>query len=378
MGLSVNFFIFRKPKQEEIQKKSITASSTNLIRKIVNPKITDFWATRNKFLELLNNNNFYVNLAFRIRQSFLSNDYTVSATTKQAQQFINQNLLNIKELVYYLERDGFAIYDLKTSTFIDIFNKKIKNIERLDNGFFNIELDYKEKLNNVYVFSYTLVGRLLQNQFDYTDLHNCVPLFERLEQLESILVIITEILGHPIQTFRLTESDRDNLIEVLENGKYKLGDVLLLDKDSNYEIKSIKVENVQILLDQKLEILKLLSATIGLPIYLLGYPELMSNRATATEMLEQIRVSTNQEVYSIKNNLKDFYYWLLKNNNIIIDYNDLKINYRVETKYLIEEKMNILFKLYELGAISLETFLSHINSIDLNVDQEIKKIGESL
>jgi hypothetical protein len=378
MGLSVNFFIFRKPKQEEIQKKSITASSTNLIRKIVNPKITDFWATRSKFLELLNNNNFYVNLAFRIRQSFLSNDYTVSATTKQAQQFINQNLLNIKELVYYLERDGFAIYDLKTSTFIDIFNKKIKNIERLDNGFFNIELDYKEKLNNVYVFSYTLVGRLLQNQFDYTDLHNCVPLFERLEQLESILVIITEILGHPIQIFRLTESDRDNLIEVLENGKYKLGDVLLLDKDSNYEIKSIKVENVQILLDQKLEILKLLSATIGLPIYLLGYPELMSNRATATEMLEQIRVSTNQEVYSIKNNLKDFYYWLLKNNNIIIDYNDLKINYRVETKYLIEEKMNILFKLYELGAISLETFLSHINSIDLNVDQEIKKIGESL
>jgi len=378
MGLYMNFFIFRKPKQEEIQKKSITASSTNLIRKIVSPKITDFWATRNKFLELLNNNNFYANLAFRIRQSFLSNDYTVSATTNQAQQFINQNLLNIKELVYYLERDGFAIYDLKTSTFIDIFNKKIKNIERLDNGFFNIELDYKEKLNNVYVFSYTLVGRLLQNQFDYTDLHNCVPLFERLERLESILAIITEILGHPIQIFRLTESDRDNLIEVLENGQYKLGDVLLLEKDSNYEIKSIKVENVQILLDQKLEILKLLSATIGLPIYLLGYPELMSNRATATEMLEQIRVSTNQEVYSIKNNLKDFYYWLLKNNSIIIDYNDLKINYRVETKYLIEEKMNILFKLYELGAISLETFLFHINSIDINVEQEIKKIGESL
>jgi len=57
--------------------------------------------------------------------------------------------------------------------------------------------------------------------------------------------------------------------------------------------------------------------------------------------------------------LKDFYYWLLKNNSIIIDYNDLKINYRVETKYLIEEKMNILFKLYELGAISLETSLSY-------------------
>ncbi|MEM4221743.1 MAG: hypothetical protein QW068_04755 [Thermoplasmata archaeon] len=373
----MNFFNFRQFKNKESIKKKKIAASTNFT-KIINPKITDFWAVRSKLIELLNNNNFYANLAFRVRQSFLSNDFSIKVNTQQAQQFINQNLINIRELIYYLERDGFALYDITNKSFIDIGTKSIKSIEKLPNGFYNIELEYKEKLSNIYIFSYTFADRFIKLQFDYTDLQNCVPLFETLEHIERNLLIITEILGRPIQVFRLTEGDRDNLSEILENGQYKLGDALLLDKDSSYDIKSIKVENVQILLDQKIGILKLLSANIGIPIFLLGYPELMSNRATAIEMLEQIRISTNQEVYSIKNALKDFYYLLLTNNKFLIDKNDLIINYRVETKYLIEEKMQTLFKLYELGTISLETLLSNVNSIDLNVENEIEKIGESL
>ncbi len=366
---SMNFFL-RKVKDTATKTYKFFASIPNLFR---NNNNFNFWEARTKVVNNLKINDFYYNLFFRIRLSLLSNEYKVILKNESNYNYIKDYLVDIRELVYYLERDGFAIYDIKNKSFIDIDSYEIKNISKNKNGLYDIELGYRNVISNCYIFSYTFESKKLNNDFDFTDIQFVSQLIEKINTIDVNLQLITELLGKPVVQFNLTDDDLENLLNELNKNSFKLGDILFFRKDSNLEFKSLKIDNVKFLLEQRIEYLKLITSAIGIPIFLIGYPELMSNRATATEMLELIRIATKLEVQAIKKELQNFFYTILTLQNVIVDKDDITINYNVDSKYLIEEKNEILFRSYELGAISLQTFLENLSILNVDVSNEIEK-----
>lgn len=365
----MNFFS-RKVKDAATKTYKFFASIPNLFK---NNNNFNFWEARTKVVNNLKTNDFYYNLFFRIRLSLLSNEYKVILKNESNYNYIKDYLVDIRELVYYLERDGFAVYDIKNKSFIDIDSYEIKSISKNKNGLYDIELGYRNVISNCYIFSYTFESKKLNNDFDFTDLQFVSQLIEKLNAIDVNLQLITELLGKPVVQFNLTDDDLENLLNELNKNSFKLGDILFFRKDSNLEFKSLKIDNVKFLLEQRVEYLKLITSAIGIPIFLIGYPELMSNRATATEMLELIRIATKLEVQAIKKELQNFFYTILTLQNVIVDKDDITINYNVDSKYLIEEKNEILFRSYELGAISLRTFLENLSILNVDVSNEIEK-----
>jgi len=121
-----------------------------------------------------------------------------------------------------------------------------------------------------------------------------------------------------------------------------------------------------------------ISGSTGVPVHFLGHPELLSNRATATSLLELTELATNRERSVWEGGYEEIYQkaMVLANDNFNTGYKPdavtAKIPFISSTK--LEFISNVYLPMYEANTISLETFLSYLADID--VDEEIKRIEE--
>lgn len=121
-----------------------------------------------------------------------------------------------------------------------------------------------------------------------------------------------------------------------------------------------------------------ISGSTGVPVHFLGHPELLSNRATATSLLELTELATNRERSVWEGGYEELF------QKAILLYNDTfhaglspdavtaKIPFISSAK--LEFISKVYLPMYEANTISLETFLSYLTDID--VDEEMKRIEE--
>jgi len=77
---------------------------------------------------------------------------------------------------------------------------------------------------------------------------------------------------------------------------WRIGELLILGGEGvSFELKGWKGDGFTTLKAETEAYVKTISGTTGIPVHFLGYPELLSNRDTAENLIELIVLSTNKE-----------------------------------------------------------------------------------
>jgi hypothetical protein len=152
---------------------------------------------------------------------------------------------------------------------------------------------------------------------------------------------------------------------VLAGGKYRLE---THEGEGFTTIEKAVQTNVQII-----------SGSTGVPVHFMGFPNLLSNRATAENLLELIQLSTDKE----RDAWRGGYTELAK--KAVVMYNkEFNQNLKPEACEIVipfasSATLNYIAKvylpMYVAGAMSLDQLLSYITNVD--VDKEITRIKEA-
>lgn len=171
-----------------------------------------------------------------------------------------------------------------------------------------------------------------------------------------------------------------NTNKEVQGRRFRLGDSFAAPADMS--ILGIDASGIESLKAQIINDNQTISGMQGIPIYLLGYPELMSNRSTGIEMAESIRNKTLFERSATESAIKEMYQKMVrlhnKLNSATIDPNS--INVFIPVSSMIEQKliMDTFSTLRDSGAISNLTLWEMLPDIDPELEKkrlEEQKLG---
>ena len=92
------------------------------------------------------------------------------------------------------------------------------------------------------------------------------------------------------------ESTAKKVQKWVDDSNWKIGKMLILGGlDIKFELVGWKGDGYTTLKEETQSLVKTISGTTGIPVHFLGYPELLSNRDTAENLIELIVLSTNKE-----------------------------------------------------------------------------------
>ncbi len=121
-----------------------------------------------------------------------------------------------------------------------------------------------------------------------------------MEDLDKAIVDwrkINRIFAAPTPTFTTpTRQDAEQFQKWLDGKNFRLGKALVIGGEGvSYELVGWKGDGYTTLKEETQALAKTISGTTGIPVHFLGYPELLSNRDTAENLIELIVLSTNKE-----------------------------------------------------------------------------------
>ncbi len=125
-------------------------------------------------------------------------------------------------------------------------------------------------------------------------------ILREMEDLDKAIVDwrkINRIFAAPTPVFT-TESKQtaQELQQWLDDNNWRIGKALVLGGlDIKYELIGWTGDGYTTLKEETQALVKTISGTTGIPVHFLGYPELLSNRDTAENLIELIVLSTNKE-----------------------------------------------------------------------------------
>lgn len=118
-----------------------------------------------------------------------------------------------------------------------------------------------------------------------------------IEDLDKALWDLRKInhyFASPTPYFKVENGkDVDNLYNFLKDTNWKIGKLLVSNAD--FELKGYTGTSVDALFKEIETHAKIISGTTGVPVHYLGIPDLLSNRATAENLLEVLYSSTEKE-----------------------------------------------------------------------------------
>lgn len=158
---------------------------------------------------------------------------------------------------------------------------------------------------------------------------------------------------------------------------WKIGKLLILSKGT-YTLVGADVAGATALEKEIIADAKIISGATGVPVHFLGYPELMSNRSTSTDLFEFINASCNKE----RNIWTGFYEELFYKALIMAqqfqtgynpDVNPVKVQILQVTEAKMQELSTVWLPLYNAGVVDIDFMLSKIPDID---PERVKKSQE--
>ena len=121
-----------------------------------------------------------------------------------------------------------------------------------------------------------------------------------MEDLDKAVVDwrkINRIFAAPTPVFYAPDKQTaQELNQWLDDNNWRIGKILVLGGlDIRYELVGWTGDGYTTLKEETQALVKTISGTTGIPVHFLGYPELLSNRDTAENLIELIVLSTNKE-----------------------------------------------------------------------------------
>ncbi len=125
-------------------------------------------------------------------------------------------------------------------------------------------------------------------------------ILREMEDLDKAIVDwrkINRIFAAPTPVFHTQDKQTaQELQQWLDDSNWRIGKALVLGGvDMEYELIGWTGDGYTTLKEETQALVKTISGTTGIPVHFLGYPELLSNRDTAENLIELIVLSTNKE-----------------------------------------------------------------------------------
>lgn len=196
---------------------------------------------------------------------------------------------------------------------------------------------------------------------------------------------IDSLFGSPVPTVEIDPKVENaaavakEIYDQIKNRNWKIKKTFVVTGTFSYKVPS--AEGHQMIKEEIVSKLKAISGNTGIPVHFLGLPDLMSNRATAENLMELIWASTKKEREiweSAYNEIleKAMIMWNEKSQKTSLD--PMKIEVKIpeitseEWKYLTEFWLPAFIG----RAITLETLLEKIPDLDVEMELKRKKAEE--
>jgi len=209
----------------------------------------------------------------------------------------------------------------------------------------------------------------------------CLTYIENLDRALRDWREINRIFGGPILYMKCEDQDGvTKAIAAMNDKNFKIKKILA----GTGELQFVKLDvgGVESIESEIITLAKMISGETGIPVHFLGLPELMSNRATAENLMEMIKAATNKN----RETWKGAYEELIR--KAIIMYNEVEKttplnpdNFSIEIPMITKEHWDHLEKIYLpaaiAGKISDEAFQEQIPGFDIEQERERKEQKEA-
>jgi len=222
-------------------------------------------------------------------------------------------------------------------------------------------------------------GRIHQPNKPIPKVGKCLTQIEALDKALRDWREINHLYVAPIPTIECANAaDAKAMNAATANINWKLRKMVVIAGKINYVSPSLQGGN-EALEKEITTNAKMISGTTGTPVHFLGLPDLMSNRATADNLMELVTASTSKE----RSIWTGTYSEIIEKSMLVRNKNSTKApldpsRYKVLIPYVTEAAwkriVDVFLPAYTADAISLEAFLSQIPGID--VDTEMEKAAE--
>lgn len=302
---------------------------------------------KNVLSEIINSESFYKKIHFLTEILELQNHAVVIFTK-------NENTIDFDFLDLY-------DYDYDITDGKVVLKQNGKDVELNEDEYLLLNYSYKNKFTN------SLVARTL-------------TILNKIEQVENEIRKIHSIFVKQVPVIKFEDEHRiQQFINFTQNQRFELGDSLLLLKTEDFDFKRPDLNNLEYLFKEKLFLYQELSSLVGIPIFLLGFPELIGGgRATAKEYIELISSSIKKNRLLFKKFLEKILRRILYlRNKLFLETNDLNTKIDIfipETiNSIIFETLDAINEMRTNNLISHETYLN-LNPFIRDTKDEIAKI----
>ncbi|MCK6381879.1 MAG: phage portal protein [Leptospiraceae bacterium] len=266
-------------------------------------------------------------------------------------------------------------YEIYNNEFGETVKVAVNQNEYSNNKFVFVKLSLFEYSENLCItpsnVSY-VVENIVNSDKAYKDWRSIndrfaktTPIFEA-ESWEDAQAISNIIRGKTEDTSNPNESGK----------RWKIGEGLAI-KGKAYSLQ-FNVQGVESLKDEITANAQKISGHTGIPIFLLGFPELMSNRATAKELAEGIRNKTQTERLIWQEKIKELYTKIFYLNNQIngtlLNPETLRVTIPPVSTAEIEQLISVYEPLANRKIISNQTYREMLPDIDPEI--EVKRLEE--
>lgn len=225
-------------------------------------------------------------------------------------------------------------------------------------------------------FAYAkLAGRIHKADEPYPKVAKCLTQIEYLDKAIRDWREINRMFASPVPHFEFATADEaTKAFDAINKINWKLKKAI--SHAGTFGFASPPMDGTASLEREIVNLAKMISGTSGTPVHFLGLPDLMSNRATAENLMELVAASTTRE----RSVWVGFYQsvitkaitlWNEMSRKTKLDASRLAVSIPYITQETWTKIQNVYLPLYLAKAISLETLLAQIPEVD--VDEEVAR-----
>ncbi len=194
---------------------------------------------------------------------------------------------------------------------------------------------------------------------------------------------INHLFSAPTPVFRMDDvTGATDMRNYIDSKNWRIGKAIVIS-GGTLELVSFNGDGYQTIQKAAEAYIQAISGATGVPVHFLGHPELLSNRATAENLLELIELSTGKERKIWVGTYEELFQKAIAMYNAVFreplklsqfkpEAVDAKIPFTSSSSLKVIEK--VYLPMYIQGAMSLQQLLSYLSELD--VDREIDRIKE--
>ena len=210
---------------------------------------------------------------------------------------------------------------------------------------------------------------------------------EDLDKAMKDLRAINNLFASPTPHFNCEEKNTaTELYKLLKDMNWKIGKFLVTSK-TQFAMVGADAAGADSITKEIVNICKIISGVVGIPVHFLGLPDLMSNRSTSTDMFEMIIACTNRERKTWIGLYEEIFNDALKASNVAFNTTFREDVVSCDIPQITAEKLRELTEvwlpLFQANVVDLDYMLSMIPNADPkrikeNAEKEAQKILDQM